>query len=167
MKINCITLSSVNCTTVSNGETYFCFCNTCSENEGDCGSDDACQDGLFCGSNNCPVSLGLDSEVDCCFQPTLGDENFCTSGNPCGVDEGDCDSNSECQDSIFCGYNNCPASLGFDSEVDCCTSTQLISPNYPNSYPNSAEETWLITAPTGLIIILQFHSFHVRLIAES
>ena len=39
-----------------------------------------------------------------------------------------------------------------------------MSPNYPNSYPNNAEETWLLTAPTGSIMTLQFHSFHVRLI---
>ena len=42
-----------------------------------------------------------------------------------------------------------------------------MSPNYPNSYPNNVEETWVLTAPTGSIIILQFHSFHVRFIIES
>ena len=42
-----------------------------------------------------------------------------------------------------------------------------MSPNYPNSYPNNVEETWLITAPTGSIINLQFHSFHVRINIES
>ena len=107
------------------------------------------------------------SEVDCCYTATIGDEHFCTTVTPCGEDEGDCDSHDECQDGLFCGLNNCPASLGFDSEVDCCSSTQLVSPNYPNSYPNNAEETWLITAPTGSIITLQFHSFHVRFIVES
>ena len=67
---------------------------------------------------------------------------------------------------IECGSNNCPASLGFNSEIDCCSSTQIMSPNYPNSYPNNAEETWLIAAPNGSIITLQFHSFHVRLILK-
>ena len=104
---------SVNCATVNNGEIGFCSCDTCSENEGDCDSHDECQDGLFCGSNNCS------------------------------------------------------ASLGFDSEVDCCSSTQIMSPYYPNSYPNNAEETWLITGPAESIINLQFHSFHVRYIIES
>ena len=139
----------------------------CSENEGDCNYHDECQDGLVCGSNNCPTSLNFDSEVDCCYQPTVGDEHFCASGIPCGENEGDCDSNSECQNNLFCGYNNCPVSLGFDSEIDCCNDTQLVSPNYPNSYPNNLEEIWLITAPNGSIINLQFHSFHVRFIAES
>ena len=68
-----------------------------------------------------------------------------------------------CQDGLVCGSNNCPASLGFDSEVDCCYQPhELMSPNYPNSYPNNVEETWPLTTPTGSIITLQFHSFHVR-----
>ena len=58
----------VNCTTTSSGEIGFCNCNTCSENEGDCDAHDECQDGLFCGSNNCPASYGFDSEVDCCIK---------------------------------------------------------------------------------------------------
>ena len=108
MKFNCNIHSVVNCATVINGEIEFCKCNTCSGNEGDC------------------------------------------------------DSNNECQNNHFCGSNNCPVSLGFDSEIDCCSSTQIMSPNYPNPYPEDIEEKWLITAPNGLIITLQFHSFHVR-----
>ena len=86
----------------------------------------------------------------------------------CTDNEGDCDYNSECQSNHYCGSNNCPASFGFDSEIDCCSIiTQVVmSPNYPNSYPNNAYETWLLTAPDGSIITLQFHSFHVRLIVE-
>ena len=104
----------VNCATTSNRDDEFCYCSTCSENEGDCDSHDECQDGLACGSNNCPASLGFDTEVDCCHKPT-----------------------------------------------------QLMSPNYPDQYPNNAEETLLLTVPTGSFIILQFFSFHVRLIIES
>ena len=68
-----ITLSLVNCATVSNGEIEFCNCNTCSENEGDCDAHDECQDGLACGSNNCPASLGFDTEVDCCHSHAGGE----------------------------------------------------------------------------------------------
>ena len=161
-KLNYNTLYLVNCATASNGDIGFCNCNSCSENEGDCDSHDECQTGLVCGSNNCNASLDFDSEVDCCYQPTVGDEHFCASGIPCGENEGDCDSHNECQTNHFCGSNNCPASLDFNSEMDCCSSTQIMSPNYPNLYPNIAEETWLITAPTGSIINLQFLSFHVR-----
>ena len=42
-----------------------------------------------------------------------------------------------------------------------------MSPNFPDIYPNNVEETWLLTAPTGSIIILQFHSFNVRLIVNA
>ena len=44
----------------------FCYCHSCSENEGDCDSNEECQDGLACGSNNCPESLGFSSDVNCC-----------------------------------------------------------------------------------------------------
>ena len=57
--------------------------------------------------------------------PTLGDEGFCTTVTTCGEDEGDCDSHDECQDGLVCGSNNCPASLGFDSKVDCCTTGKI------------------------------------------
>ena len=160
-----ITLPLVNCATASNAEIGFCNCKTCHENEGDCDFHDECQDGLFCGSNNCPDYLGFHSEFDCCYAPTLGDEHFCASGIPCGEDEGDCDSNSECQVGLACGSNNCPAYLGLYPDIDCCSiMTHIMSPNYPNSYPFNAKETWLIIAPTGFIINLQFQSFHVRII---
>ena len=58
--------------------------------------------------------------MDCCYQPTLGDEDFCRPESPCGENEGDCDAHDECQDGLGCGSNNCPASLGYSSEVDCC-----------------------------------------------
>ena len=48
------------------------------------------------------------------------EDDFCTSQNPCATDQGDCDIHDECQDGLFCGSNNCPASLGFHSEFDCC-----------------------------------------------
>ena len=70
---NCKTLCLVNCATASNGFDEFCYCNTCSENEGDCDAHDECQDGLFCGSNNCLAALGFDSEVDCCYSHAGGE----------------------------------------------------------------------------------------------
>ena len=96
-----------------------------------------------------------------CATTNNGEIGFCYC-NTCFENEGDCDSNIECQNNHFCGSNNCPASLDFNSEIDCCSSTQIMSPNYPNSYPENTEETWLITAPTGSFLTLQFNSFHVR-----
>ena len=54
---------------MNNGEIGYCACKqSCTEKEGDCDFDYQCQFGLKCGSNNCPASLGFDSEFDCCFQ---------------------------------------------------------------------------------------------------
>ena len=103
-----------------NGKIGFCACHSCSELEGDCDFDNQCQKGLRCGSNNCPVSFGFDMHTDCCYSTSIGSEDFCTTDEPCEVDEGDCDSNDECKSHLFCGSNNCPGSLGFSSSVDCC-----------------------------------------------
>ena len=103
-------------------ENDFCTSDDpCGTDDGDCDIHDECKDGLVCGSNNCPDSLGFDSEFDCCFAPNVGDENFCASGIPCGENEGDCDSNYECQANLVCDIaNNCTTSLGFLSDVNCC-----------------------------------------------
>ena len=91
--------------------------------EGDCDSNDQCLEGLTCGLNNCPNSLGYGTEVDCCYGAIVGDEDFCTLDATCGVNEGDCDSNNECQTHLVCDTSNsCPASLGFASDVNCCFS---------------------------------------------
>ena len=98
----------------------YCGCNSCIENDGDCDSDNQCQNGLVCGSKNCPFSLGFNSNTDCCYDAVVWDEDFCSLDNPCGSDEGDCDSNDECKTKLFCGSNNCPHSLGVSSSIDCC-----------------------------------------------
>ena len=103
------------------------------------------------------------SLVDCTTtSPSIGDDEFCNC-NTCSENEGDCDYDNQCQSNHFCGSNNCLASLGFDSGIDCCSSTQIMSPNYPHSIPPGVEKTWLLTAPTGSQITLEFHSFDVRL----
>ena len=49
------------------GTEDFCWIGLpCDADEGDCDSDDECRYYLFCGSNNCPDSLGVSPEVDCC-----------------------------------------------------------------------------------------------------
>ena len=112
----------------------------CNIDEGDCDSHEVCQNNLVCGLDNCPESLGHDPDVDCCYKATVGDEDFCTTDNPCGPDEGDCDSNKECQTNHICDtVNSCLLSLGFDSEVNCCIigckSQQTISTVWPEFIP--------------------------------
>ena len=105
-------------------ENDYCISeNPCGTNQGDCDTHDECQDGLFCGSNNCPESLGFHSEFDCCYALSVGDEDFCTTDNPCAVNEGDCDFTNECQANLICDIAiSCPAYLGFASDVNCCSS---------------------------------------------
>ena len=42
----------------------------------------------------------------------------CSSSNQCGLNEGDCDSDSECSGNLICGKDNCQSP--FPSDVDCC-----------------------------------------------
>ena len=50
---------------------------------------------------------------------TTASASCCSADNPCYVDEGDCDSDSDCMAGLSCGDNNCPE--GFPAEHDCCT----------------------------------------------
>ena len=43
--------------------------------------------------------------------------NCCTSANPCGIGQGDCDSDDGCFGDLKCGTNNC---VGFGHPADCC-----------------------------------------------
>ena len=90
---------------------------------------------------------------------------FCSCFS-CGLDEGPCVYDYQCNDNLFCGYKNCPVSFGND-DANCCGRNQFKSPNYPNEYFHDDIKTWLITAPVGTIINLQFQNFHVRHILES
>ena len=114
---------SVNCAIISNGRIGFCACHSCSILEGDCDYDDQCREGLRCGSNsNCLNSDGFDTSTDCCYDANVGAEDFCTTDEPCKVNEGHCDSDDECINNLICGSSNCPDSFGFSSSVDCCES---------------------------------------------
>ena len=43
----------------------------------------------------------------------------CTSANPCGIGQGDCDSDDGCYGDLKCGSNNCIGFVG-DSGASCC-----------------------------------------------
>ena len=103
-------------------EEDFCmFENPCGVGQGDCDSNDVCQGSLVCGLNNCPESLGYDSTDDCCYKPSVGNEEFCTIDYPCGTNEGDCDFDEECQTGLICNRAiDCSANLGLNYHVDCC-----------------------------------------------
>ena len=53
--------------------------------------------------NNCRrFGSYFDEDADCCYDRSLGCKEYwhyscCTSDNKCGVGEGDCDNDSDCQ----------------------------------------------------------------------
>ena len=51
--------------------------------------------------------------------------DFCTLDSPCGLNQGDCDVHEDCQSGFACGSNNCPDSLGYGTDVDCCLEATL------------------------------------------
>ena len=61
-----------------------------------------------------------------CNSHPITDMSCCTGGRPCGVGQGDCDYDSDCQYGLKCGTDNCyydfPTSYGFNWEImaDCC-----------------------------------------------
>ena len=59
----------------------------------------------------------------------MNEDDFCTLANPCALNEGDCDLHDECQSGLECGSNNCPDSLGFEEEEDCCVAASGSSRN--------------------------------------
>ena len=61
-----------------------------------------------------------------CVSNPITDMNCCTGGRPCGIGQGDCDYDSDCQFGLKCGTDNCyydfPTSYGYNWEImaDCC-----------------------------------------------
>ena len=57
----------------------------------------------------------------CRQKASNSDSDFCSNAL-CGNDEGDCDSDHECEGALICGAKNCPYGReGFD----CCTAQQV------------------------------------------
>ena len=50
-----------------------------------------------------------------------GGDSCCRTANQCGVGQGDCDSDADCNPDLVCGNNNC-VGCGFDPQDDCCRS---------------------------------------------
>ena len=110
---------------------YCTTVNKCGINEGDCDAHDECQIGLLCGDAICNSTLDIFSDLsDCCYSPMNGDISFCSSGIPCKTDEGDCDTHDECENNLRCGEKNCNATLGFNTQTDCCYDAAMGDPEY-------------------------------------
>ena len=62
------------------------------------------------------------------------DWNCCTGEKKCGLGEGDCDTDDECQIGLVCGSNNCKRDFdtsgsNWDSQADCCEGIYLSNIN--------------------------------------
>lgn len=89
--------------------------NGCDLGEGDCdqeGTSAQCKDNLECGHNNgaqyeLPANFDVCEKASSCA-PYATDANlaYCDDpGCPCGILEGDCDTDSECGGRLVCGFN--------------------------------------------------------------
>ena len=104
------------------GGNSYCVGALCGAGEGDCDSDSECEAGLTC-SNDVGARYGFRSIVDVCEVPVpdslkLGGNSFCV-GERCAAGEGDCDSDSECEDGLVCA-TDVGADYGYREIVDVC-----------------------------------------------
>ena len=108
--------------------------------------------------------------------PTARD---CSIANPCGPEEGHCQSDFECKGTHRCGESNCPSE--YLTTTDCCYdycgkwldmgNGTLVSPNYPNKYDNNQVCDWLIavamTVAGPRTITLKFIKFSVSILVRN
>jgi hypothetical protein len=111
------------------GGNSFCVGNQCGVGEGDCDSNSECAAGLVC-SSDVGANYGFRAIVDVCEVPStpsvdaLGGDSFCL-GDKCGIGEGDCDSDSECQAGLTCS-TDVGTKYGFRAIVDVCEAPQVL-----------------------------------------
>ena len=104
------------------GDSYCTAAVPCRAGEGDCDADNECQSGLAC-VDNVGEKYGFAAPVDVCqpVQLALGHDDYCTmeGEGPCGVGEGDCDSDKECESGLVC-VEDVGADYGYRTIVAVC-----------------------------------------------
>ena len=128
----CDHVNDIKCT---EGYTDWSCCSTnnkCSEGRGDCDDDNECKEGLKCGLDNCGKDFPT-SGYDCCYDPLTKctavdtDWDCCSESNKCAAWRGDCDSDSQCEEGLKCGVNNCGTDFPKTS-YDCCYRGKCLTP---------------------------------------
>ena len=117
------------------------------------------------------------------------DSNNCININECqSSNTNDCPTKSSCVDTDGSYYCECNsgyerkwkllekwgntltllkitinlAALSYSTDMNLTMEMgQIVSPNYPNNYPNSLICSWIITVPVGYQVYLKIHSFEV------
>ena len=101
-----------------------------------------------------------------------GDDNFCTVDQPCGINQGDCDFDTQCFSGLKCGDNNCPTALGFENGTDCCDdpcsgfnmqNTTVQTFNYPYFYGFNYYCLEVFTATQGSTVSFEILDFAVSI----
>jgi len=87
-------------------------CEWCSQGHGEnwCNGDCTWKNGRCVEPGNPLCGYGFHSHVQEC----------CSSSDPCGEGQGDCDKDSECVGSLVCGRNNCNKQAFPSRKTDCC-----------------------------------------------
>ncbi len=112
---------------VEPGDPDFCtLCGPCGFGEGDCDDDLHCQDGLFC-LDDVGAAYGYDGTTDVCGHVanrfcTLppGHRDYCEVCGPCGLGEGNCKSNFECEAFALECVADVGGRFGFAGGTDVC-----------------------------------------------
>lgn len=66
------------------------------------------------------ISNDVASVTRCTGILNIYDMSCCTSANPCGPNQGDCDSDDQCSGDLRCGTDNCIGFPSSYSSMDCC-----------------------------------------------
>ena len=113
------------CTEPIGSYGYCRVCGPCTEDQGDCDSDDDCAEGLVC-VNEVGSQYGWNFDVDVCLPRSeeectelLGTDDYCEVCGPCEEGQGDCDSDEDCSGVLICAQN-VGDDYGFDATIDVC-----------------------------------------------
>ena len=119
-----------------NGHVDYCRdCGPCGVGQGDCDGDGECESGLIC-AQDVGADYGFSATYDVCEEPDScpypnGHVDYCRDCGPCGVGQGDCDGDGECESGLICAQD-VGADYGFSATYDVCE--QPDSCPYPNGH---------------------------------
>jgi hypothetical protein len=110
------------CATFQPGPDWCRDCGPCPVGQGDCDGDGQCQAGLIC-AQDVGADYGWPPSRDVCEQPGCnlpnGHVDYCKTCGPCGLGEGDCDGDTQCQAGLICAQD-VGADYGWKSTYDVC-----------------------------------------------
>ena len=95
----------------------------------------------------------------------------CSPENPCNANEGQCHNDDDCDGTLRCGQDNCPAYAGYANGTNCCydycakwldlSTGTLTSPNFPNNYDSNTACGWPLAVEENKVITIEINSFRV------